>query len=187
MSSDEGLLPGCFRLADLASWLIDPSRTMTTRRASVQARYSSKSVRNTDDGEGLARTADDESDHSSSCDVGQGQGTHHRDDDAVFSEHDDDFSLVGESNVDSLVLLQRSSAACTRSEDLSPPAGVGQTAPNSFGAGAQLQPAGSASLGAQTVTAVASLPTGPQPSIQHPRSKKKVQCWTHLRHGRRTM
>ena len=102
MSSDEGLLPGCFRFADLASWLIDPSRTMTTRRASVQTRYSSKSVRNTDDGEGLARTADDESDHSSSCDVGQGQGTHHRDDDAVFSEHDDDFSLVGESNVDSL-------------------------------------------------------------------------------------
>ena len=175
MTSDEGLLPGCFRLADLASWLIDPSRTMTTRRASVQTRYSSKSVRNTDDGEGLARTAGDESDHSSSCDVGQGQGTHHRDDDAVFSEHDDDFSLVGESNVDSLVLLQRSSAACTRSEDLSPPAGVGQTAPNSFGAGAQLQPAGSVSLGAQTVTAVASLPTGPQPSIHHPRSSRSIR------------
>ena len=65
MSSDEGLLPGCFRLADLASWLIDPSRTMTTRRASVQTRDSAMSVRDTDDGEGLARTADDESDHSS--------------------------------------------------------------------------------------------------------------------------
>ena len=68
MSSDEGLLPGlpgCFRLADLASWLIDQSRTMTTRRASVQTRDSAMSMCYTDDGEGLARTADDESDHSS--------------------------------------------------------------------------------------------------------------------------
>ena len=174
MSSDEGLLPGCFRFADLASWLIDPSRTMTTRRASVQTRYSSKSVRNTDDGEGLARTADDESDHSSSCDVGQGQGTHHRDDDAVFSEHDDDFSLVGESTVDSLVLLQRSSAACTRSDDLSPPAGVGQEAPVRSGAGAPSMLSGSVSMGDQSVAA-AIPPPGPPTTIHHPRSSRSIQ------------
>jgi len=174
MSSDEGLLPGCFRFADLASWLIDPSRTMTTRRASVQTRYSSKSVRNTDDGEGLARTADDESDHSSSCDVGQGQGTHHRDDDAVFSEHDDDFSLVGESTVDSLVLLQRSSAACTRSDDLSPPAGVGQEAPVRSGAGAPSMLSSSVSMGDQSVAA-ALPPPGPQPTIHHPRSSRSIR------------
>ena len=174
MSSDEGLLPGCFRFADLASWLIDPSRTMTTRRASVQTRYSSKSVRNTDDGEGLARTAGDESDHSSSCDVGQGQGTHHRHDDAVFSEHDDDFSLVGESKVESLVLLQRSSAACTRSDDLSPPAGVGQEAPVRSGAGAPSMLSGSVSMGDQSVAA-AIPPPGPPTTIHHPRSSRSIR------------
>ena len=176
MSSDEGLLPGCFRFADLASWLINPSRTMTTRSASVTARSSSQPVRITHDGEGLARTADADSDHSSRCEVDRGQGTNHRQDNVVFSERDvDDTSLVGGSTVDSLVSLQQSSAACSRSEDFFPPAGVGQKASALLDAGAPVQLTGSVSLGAHNLAAAASLPPGPQPSIHRPRTSRSIR------------
>ena len=176
MSSDEGLLPGCFRFADLASWLTNPSRTMTTRSASVTARSSSQPVRITHDGEGLARTADAVSDHSSSYEVDRGQGTNHRQDNVVFSERDvDDISLVGGSTVDSLVSLQQSRAAYTRSEDFFPPAGVGQNAPTSLDAGAPVQLTGSVSLGDHNLAAAVSLPTGPQPSIRRPRTSRSIR------------
>jgi len=176
MSSDEGLLPGCFRFADLASWLINPSRTMTTRSASVTARSSSQPVRITHDGEGLARTADADSDHSSSYEVDRGQGTNHRQANVVFSERDvDDISLVGGSTVDSLLSLQKSSAACSRSEDFFPPAGVGQKASALLDAGAPVQLTGSVSLGDHNLAAAVSLPTGPQPSIHRPRTSRSIR------------
>jgi hypothetical protein len=84
----------------------------------------------------------------------------------VFSKHDDgDFSQSGESTVDSLASMQQSSAAHTMPADSRSPAGVGQTAPTSFGAGADLQPAGFVPLGDPTIAAAVTLPPGPQPSI----------------------
>ena len=125
----------------------DKSRTMTTRSASVKSSSASKPARNTGEGDGWGGTADEESDNSSNYEVEDSQGRYPRPDDVVFSKHDDgDFSQSGESTVDSLASMQQSSAAYTMPADSRSPAGVGQTAPTSFGAGADLQPAGWAIL-----------------------------------------
>ena len=148
----------------------DKSRTMTTRSASFKERSTSQPVRNTTEGEGLGGTTDEESDNSSPYEVEDGQGTGNREHDAGFDPNDG-ITDSYESTVNSLASLQLSNAAAitATSEDLSPPAGVGQTAPTSLGAGAHLLPAGSVSLGAQNSTAVVSLPTGPPPTISRPR------------------
>jgi len=92
--------------------------------------------------------------------VEDGQGTGNREHDAGFDTNDG-ITDSYESTVNSLASLQLSNAAAitATSEDLTSPAGVGQTAPTSLGAGAHLLPAGYVSLGAQNSTAVVSLPT----------------------------
>jgi hypothetical protein len=149
---------------------------MTTRSASVTERSTSQPVRITSSGEGLGGADDEESNDSSDYSVEDSQERNRRDLGAVFNESDG-ISAFGESTDNSLASQQLSNAAAlnSRSEDLVPPAGVGLEAPTSFGAGAHQQPAGSVSLGDSTLTAVVTLPPGPQPSIHRSRTSRSLQ------------
>ena len=180
MSSDEGLLSGCFRFADSANWLTDSSRTLTTRSASVTTRSSTQSARITRHGEGLATADDDESDNCLHYEIEDDPEASPGESCVVSDElngaSDSGFSSAVHSVIAPLqpLHLTRAAAVNQRSEDVFP-AGVGQNAPTSFGAGAHQQPAGSVSLGDSTMTAVVTLPSGPQPSIHRSRTSRSLQ------------